>query len=235
MDRSTEPVYYFLHQIRIRKIVFDDSTDVTIFGSVPDDDDDENSIAFDFLCKFEILTDILLSANNKDESDLIIKIISEKLSVKLEIPTIIDIENIFGRELFFCNLVFKVSTPYEKDENGKLYPVRDNCYYIESVEDKAEFFKREGEYFNFKEHRKEIPKDLLQQALDSLEIIDNSNESKTDEEQFSEYLNVLDNAFKYYLQLLEKKFPEKEARERTGLNDELLFRIALLNNKILNK
>lgn len=229
MDNYYEPEHFFLYEIRVRQIIFDESADVTIFGSIPDENDYEKSISWDFLCSFALLTDILLFADDKDKGDLLIKIISEKLSAELEIPTVIDVEDIFDKELIFSNLVYEVYPLYEKDENGDMRPTNENCYFIEAIEDKDEFFKREGDNYKFKEHTTKIPTDILEAALNNLE------NTKTEEEQLSEYLSVLDNAFKYYLQLLSKNFSEKEARKRAGLGDELLFRIAVLNNKIINK
>lgn len=229
MDNSYDPKHFFLYEIRVQQIIFDESADVTIFGSIPNENDYEKSISWEFLCSFALLTDILLFADDKDKGDSLIKIISEKLSAELEIPTVIDVENIFGKELIFSNLVYEVYKPHEKDENGEWQPTKDNCYFIETIEDKDEFFKHEGDNYKFKEHTEKIYDDLLEEALKILE------DAKTDEEQLSEYLVVLDNAFRYYLQLLSKQFLEKEARKRAGLGDELLFRIAVLNNKIINK
>ncbi len=108
MDNNDVNEPYFLYEIRIRQIVFDESTNVTIFGALPDEDDYEISIDWDFICNFDLLTDILLFADNKVKGDLLIKIISEKLSAELEIPTVIDLVDIFGREIIFSELVYEV-------------------------------------------------------------------------------------------------------------------------------
>lgn len=224
MKNYYDPEHFFLYEIRVQQIIFDESADVTIFGSLPNENDYEKSISWEFLCSFALLTDILLFADDKEKGDLLIKMISDKLSVELEIPTIIDVENIFGKEVIFSNLVYEVYKPHVKDENGEWQPVKDNCYFIETIEDKDE-----GDNYKFKEHTEEICDDLLEEALNNLEG------AKSDEEKLSEYLVVLDNAFRYYLQLVSKQFSEKEARKRAGLGDELLYRMAVLNNRIINK
>ncbi len=248
MEDNYEPEYFYLYEIRMRQIIFDESSDVTIIGGVPDEDEYRESISWDFLCPFGLLTDILLLGEvDNPKCDLIIKLISEKLSTDFESPAEIDLLEIFGKEVFICNLVFKVYNPYQQDELGIWKPINDNCYFIDSIEDKNEFFKREGENYNFKVHFKENDEDLLNKALEILGIekdsfeelseedIEKINRIKSDEQQLSDYFFILENAFKYYTQLLKKEFSEKEARKRAGLSDELLFRIASLKNKIKYK
>ncbi len=229
MDNPYDPEYFFLYEIRIRQIIFDETSDVTIFGSIPEESDYEQSVEWDFLCSFGLLTDLLMYADEKDEGDMLIEMISDKLGSPFEIPTVIDVENLFGRELIFSNLIYETYKPHEKNKYGIWEPTNDNCYIINSIEQKSEFFKREGENFKFNEHSQCQPYDLLEEALKQ------AGKEKTHQEQLAEYPIVLDNAFKYYEQLLLKEFTEKEARKRSGLGDELLFRIATLNNKILNK
>lgn len=62
-----------------------------------------------------------------------------------------------------------------------------------------------------------------------------SRKTKDPKEELSEYLVILNNAYKYYLQLLSVEFPETLAREKSGLTDELLFRIAGTYHKIMRK
>ncbi len=223
MDDNNDYEDGFIYEIRIRQIVFDESTSVTILGSLPNEDDYETSIPWDFLCTFSILTDILLFANDKEKGDLLIKIISEKLSSELEIPTVIDVVEIFGKELHFTNLVYEV-TKVEDD------PKYNDCYFIDSIEDKDKFFKREGENFNFREHRyKEDIEILLGKSLSELES------KSSNEAQMAEYMLLLDTAYNYYLQLLEKDFSEKDARNVAGLTNELMFRIANINHQMINE
>ena len=179
MDNYYDPEHFFFYEIRVQQIVFDESADVTIFGSIPNENDYEKSISCDFLCSFSLLTDILLFADDKDKGDLLITMISEKLSAELENPTVIDVVNIFGRELIFSNLVYEVYKPHEKDENGVWQPTKDNCYFIETIENKDEFFKRVDKNYKFKEYAEKIGDDLLEEALGNIENV------KTHEEQLS--------------------------------------------------
>ena len=218
-----DPKYYYLQEIFISEIIFDESESVTIFGYLPDQKNDE-LVRWDFLCSFSLLTDILLFAN--EQGDYLIKTISEKLSTKLEIPTVIEVESVYGKPLIIDSLIFQVYKPYEK-ENGVWQPVDDTCVVIDSIESKEKFLFEKSEKYISKLIDGEITTDLLDEALGNLK-------QNPNEEQLSDYLIILDNAFKYYLQLFKKDFTEKESRKRSGLNDELLYRIAFFNNKIIN-
>lgn len=228
MEKVYDAEYYLLDEIRVRQILFDESDGVTIFGALSAKDDYETSIPWDFICEFGLLTDILMFADNKEEGDLLISIISEKLSKELEIPTVIDMEDLFGGELYFTKLIFKVYRPHEKDENGIWQPDEDDCYFIESIESQTEFYKN-NESNKKQSNESGVAYDALESALSVLGI------SKPPEDQLSDYFIILHNAHRYYLQLLAKGFSEKKARKRAGLSDELLFRISLLNNQIITK
>lgn len=62
-----------------------------------------------------------------------------------------------------------------------------------------------------------------------------SRKTKDPKEELSEYLVILNNAYKYYLQLLAVEIPENIARGKSGLSDELLHRIAEAYYKIMKK
>lgn len=51
--------------------------------------------------------------------------------------------------------------------------------------------------------------------------------------ELSEYLRLLSDLFGSYIQLVNAGFKKKEARERVGLKDKLLFKIAELQNQII--
>ncbi|HTM67182.1 MAG TPA: hypothetical protein VL093_12720 [Flavipsychrobacter sp.] len=220
MDNTYEPDYFFLFELRIRQIAFDEGIDVTIFAGIPDDEDYEKSIPLDLVCDFGLLNDILLFAQDPDQGDLLIQQFSEKLSSKFETPAVIDIENIIGAEMVFSNFILKVYKPHERNEKGDWQPIEDNCVIIDSVLPQSEFDKQ-------KEDRA-VHDELLEAAFGHIDY------DKRNKEELSDYLILLDNAFKYYLQLCSKDFPKREARKRSGLQDELLFRIATLNHKIIS-
>lgn len=227
MQNAYDADYIFLEEIRIRQIIFDESDSVTIFGALADKDDYNTSIRCDFLCNFGLLTDILMFADKKDQGDLLIKIISEKLSTELEIPTVIDMDDIFGGELYFTKLIFKVYKPHEKDENGIWQQTDENCYFIESIARQTEFSQQNES--NSNQSIENGTEDPLERALNILGI------SKSAKDQLSDYFIILNNAYRYYSQLIAKDFTEKEARKRAGLSDELLFRISILNSQIINQ
>lgn len=224
-DNSYDPKYYYLDEIYISAIVFDQTENLSIFGYLHDEKNGDLK-RWDFFCGFSFLTDILLFAG--EEGDTLIKIISEKVSQELEIPTVIDVENLFEKPLLVNTIVLTVYQPHEKDEHGIWQPSNDNTLYIDSIESKEIFLKKSSDPYISKVIGGEIMQDLLDEAL-------NSMKEDPDEQHLADYLVVLNNAFRYYLLLIAKDFTEKESRKRAGLADELLFRIAYFNNKVLNK
>lgn len=201
-----QPNYKFIDDIQISEIVFDgESSDVTLFGYVANDDKTKYSRG-DFICDFAMLTDVLLHLG--ETADPIIERITEILSYDfVESPTVVDLENILGRELTIRDLVLKVYVPKSEDENGEwVENLDDKCYFIDSITSKSDFLEKQKNEKQFAEYQ-----DML-----------------------SDHFILLDNALNYYKQLTARGFAEKEARKRSGLSDELLFRIAFLNNKIFN-
>ena len=85
---------------------------------------------------------------------------------------------------------------------------------------------------------------LIEISDESIYIIDNveSNESFENKKPSNEYLNdqlsnyfiLLDNAYKYFLKLLSLDITEKDARKKSGLKNELLFRMAKINHLLIN-
>ena len=71
--------------------------------------------------------------------------------------------------------------------------------------------------------------------IDSVDSEENYSENKAESlnEELSEYFILLNNAYQYYLQLRKIDVPDKQARKKAGLKDELLFRIAVINYKII--
>lgn len=224
MSNAYDPQYFYLNEIYISEIVFDQSENISLFCYLLDEGQNK-LVRWDIFSDFTFLTDILLFSG--EDGEVIIKIISEKLSEEFEIPTVIDIENLFSKPLYVDSFIFKVYKPQEKDANGNWHPINDNNLYMDSMEIKEEFLTRQPDAYIAKIKDGEIIYDLLEEALSNLSI-------DPYQKQLNEYLNVLDNSFKYYTILLNKEFTEKEARRRSGLSDELLYRIAFYNNKIIN-
>jgi hypothetical protein len=224
MSNAYNPQYFHLDEIYISEIIFDESENISLFCYLFDEGQNK-LVRWDLFSDFTFLTDILLFAGN--EGEVIIKILSEKLSVHFDIPTVINIEELFDKPLYVDSFIFKVYRPHEKDENGIWHPANDNYLYMDSMEVKEEFLTRQPETYIAKIKDGKIIYDLLEEALSNIPI-------DPYQKQLTEYLNVLENAFKYYLILLNKEFTEKEARRRAGLSDELLYRIAFYNNKINN-
>lgn len=206
MENGYEPNYRKIDEIYISEIIFEkdkDVTDVTIFGYY-ENPFEENLKRVDYCCDFSVLTDLLIYA--EEEGEILINIIAEKLDESTnEIPSIIDVENLLGSPLKIENIILTIYKPFEKDENG---------IWKETSNNKDEF------YFIDKLELKD-------------EIENKNNEVVKHQKDLSNYLLLLNNAYKFYLQLRELKIKEKEARSKSGLKDELLFRIAYLNYKII--
>jgi hypothetical protein len=208
MNNTYEPNYKQIDEIYIREIIFEkdkNSTDVTIFGYYENPFEVELQ-EVDYVCDFSILTDLLIFANENGE--YIIKAITEKLDDDdTEIPSRIDVENIFGKPLKIDNIILTIYKPFEQDDLGNWKEVnegRDEFYIIDRVELKENLEEKGFEISNC-------------------------------QDDFADHMILLNNAYKYYIQLLEFKISKKEARKRSGLKDELLFRIALLNYQILKQ
>lgn len=87
MNRDTyHPQYFYLDEIYIADIVFDESKNLSLFGYFVDEQS-KDLTRWDFFCGFGMLNDILLFAG--EEREVIIKILSDKLSHPLEIPTVL--------------------------------------------------------------------------------------------------------------------------------------------------
>ena len=204
-DNKYDPKYCYIDEIYLKEIIFEksaSSTDVTIFGYY-DNPYEEDLVRVDYWCQFSTLTDLLIAANENGEP--IITAITEKLNdTDPEYPTVIDVENMFGKPLKIEDIVLTIYRPMEQDENGEWKEEEWEAFYIlESVEPKEAFEQKKASKTNLKS-------------------------------QLDEHLILLDNAYKYYLQLLDLDISKKSARKKAGLKDELLFRMAVINHQIIN-
>ncbi len=212
-----DPTYHYLNTIYISQIVFDETEFVTLFGYLVDEKKKE-FVGWDFLANFSQLNDMLLSTIN--ESDTIIEILAEKLSQKYDSPTIIDVVNLFTKPIEINSFVFKVYKPHEEDENGEWKPTKDSCLFIDELI-KKETFEEMNPFITFsKVENGKLSENKLIQAI-------NNNETKRNDNAFKGYITILKQAQKQYVLLIKKGFSEKDARKRTGLEDELLFKMAL--------
>jgi hypothetical protein len=198
-----KPDYRKIHEIYLNQIIFEkklNSTAVTIFGYY-EDSDIKDLVRVDYWCEFSVLTDLLLSA--KEDGEPIINAITEKLNDNdQEYPTVIDVENMFGKPLKIDGSILTIYRPKEKNENGEWEEDDDDVIYIiESIEVKESSGKEEKSKENLRE-------------------------------QLNENFTLLESMYKYYSQLLKLGDTEKSAREKAGLNDDLLFKITVLNHKI---
>lgn len=202
MNNLSNPEHQYIEHIFIKTIVIDDTENVTLFGYLSGNDITD-LIPYDFVCKFNILTDLLLLGEKF--GDQIIELVSDTLTKELEIPTIIDLKEIYGRILYVEDIKLQVFAPDEKDENEVWIPCTDNCYYIESLQSK--------------EHTEH----------NDIKLVPITDIYKA---ELKKYAVTLYRAYRYYKQLSVKKKSKKLARKRAGLSDKLLFKMAKLHYKI---
>ncbi len=226
MDEFTyEPEFHYLDEIYLSQIVVDDTENISVFAYLLD----AKTVRlkkWSFFCQLSQLTDILISLD--DKGDRIIQELSTLLSTDYDIPTIVGIEDILHESLLVDKFVFKVYVPHELNEHGDWVPSSDNCLFIEDVELRTDFIKRNNglQYISCIKNGK-IMKDLLDEALNNLTKVSCTK-------QLYAYLEILDSSFKIYKSLFIKGFSEKKARKNSGLEDELLFQISLANHKSIN-
>ncbi len=135
-----------------------------------------------------------------NEGDEVIKVLSSKLSSQYDIPTIIMMEDVINSSLRITDVVLKIYKPHNKNENGEWVPTSESLYFIDSIAAK-EVFERSPEGREY----------FIREAL-------------------SKHLSLLNVAYMYYTHLIKLGFNEKQARKKSGLKDELLFRIAYFNH-----
>lgn len=210
MTDKYKPNFHKIDEIYLKEIVFEKSiehSEVTIFGYYLHTETEE-LIRIDYLCDFSALTDLLIFA--KEEGEPIIEAISEKLNSDVdEYPIIIDVENIFGKPLKIDGILLTIYLPFEENQNGEWIESTDKTFYIiDSIE----------------------RWDLLDEALSRISTTEDTTELK-----LSELYILLNNAYLFYEQLLSFGISPKAARKQSGLKDELLFRIAGLNNLLIIK
>lgn len=70
----------------------------------------------------------------------------------------------------------------------------------------------------------------------SKDLVDDNKASVENlQDQLADYFIMLDNSYKYFLQLMSLDISEKNARKKSGLKNEFLFRIATINHLIIKK
>lgn len=204
-----EPNYIHLNEIYIQEIVLDaeyDSEEVTIYG-YHENADTNTEISYG--CNTGMLSDLIIAA--KEDGELIADLVASKLDEGIpeedpEEPIIVYVMGILGKPLKISNVVITIYRPMEQDESGMWKEVDDkNFYFIDNIETQEKF----------EQSKTSEKKDVMKQLYD--------------------YLITLDIQYKLYTQLLALDIKEKEARKRTGLKDEVLYRIAVLNHQLMNK
>lgn len=203
---TSQPNYFHIDNFEIAEIIFDEETaDVTLNGRFYKISGGEPTNCV-FSCDFRILGDILMKSG--ENTTPIIDLISKKLSMDfIESPTIIDLNNLLEDNLWITGLTLKLYKLQEDDENEEWDKELDNVYVIDSIVSKKE---------------KEKIKVKADTKLEDAQIL------------WDDYLQLLDNAMEYYIQLRQRGFEEEDAKQRTGLKDELLFRLGMVNNNIKN-
>lgn len=203
---ASEPNYFYTNNFEISEIIFDEeSADVTLNGRFYIDSGGEATKCV-FSCDFRILGDILMRTG--ENTTQIIDLITEKLNKDfIESPTVIDLNTIFDDDLWVSDVTLKLYKLQDGNENDEWDKRLDNVYVIDSIVSNEE--------------KKKIKK---------------KTETKLEDAQllWDDYLQLLDNAMEYYIQLRQRGFEEEDAKQRTGLKDELLFRLGMAYNTIKN-
>lgn len=200
-----EPKYEHIDEIYLKEIVFEKDKDSNdvTIFGYYENPFEEELKRVDYCCPFSILTDLLLFAG--EDGDPIIGAIADKLNDDdCEYPSVIDVENLFGNPLKIEDIILTIYRPMEQDENGEWIEIQDDdLLYIIDSIESKQIFENQK---------------------------DNSSELKN---KLAEHFIILQNSYKYYLQLLSIGLSEKNSRKKAGLKDELLFRMAIINNEII--
>ena len=223
MDPNTyEPKYLYLNEIYIAELVFDNGDGLSLFGYLKDWHSSK-LVRWDFFSDFSQLTDILLNCGEAGEK--LIEVLSKSLLEIVEIPTVIDVEQQLNTLLKVDQFIFKVYLPNEKNNTGEWHPINDKCLFIDAIAPKEKFIlENPSIYISFCK-RGAIMGDHLDEAIANI-IVDPI------QEELDELLMTLNKAYNLYEKLLYQKFSEKKARKMAGLNDDFLFKIAEINNRL---
>ncbi len=204
MSKSYEPKYKQINEIYLKEIVFEKSLDST----------DVTIFGYyenppeEYLKRVDYCCEFSLLTDlllfAKEDGEPIIKAITDKLTDDdTEIPTVIDVENLLGHLLKIENIILTIYRPMQEEEDGTWKENESEELYFIDSVETKEKFKRE--------------KATTTKLRDAL----------------SDHFILLENAYRYYLQLLSFEFTEKIARKKSGLQDELLFRMAVINHQII--
>lgn len=118
--------------IAISQIVFDRSDWVTIWGYLIKDG---TRLKMDFLLTFDMLNKLLRLSG--DTGDKVQMLIVEKLERDLEEPTVLDLEELFGKAPYFDGCRIEVSNTGIQDEKGR-WTTDSHCLSIDDVSPKWE-------------------------------------------------------------------------------------------------
>lgn len=207
MEEAYKPNYLTVQDIYAKDIFFEfdvSNTDVTIHGSLKSSFN-YGFIDFTYACEFKVLVDILTIMDD-EKSDIILESITKQLENPDPIgPGIVNIEGKFGEPILLEDQRFKIYKPQERNALNNWNEVKDDIYIIESVEWAPNWFPRTNtSWVN---------------CPDNFKV------------ELDQYMKILNLSFIYYKRLIELGISDKNARRRTGLKDELLYRIAYLKNK----
>ena len=223
MDPNTyEPKYFYINEMYISELVFDKGDGLSLFGYLKDRHTNK-FVRWDFFSDFNQLTDILLECG--EEGEKLIDVLSNTILEIVEIPTVIDVEQYLDTLLKVDQFIFKVYQPYEQDGVGNWYPSNDHCLFIDAITLKEVFLTdNPSTYISFCK-KGAIVTSLLYEAISNI-VIDPL------QEELDELLVTLNKSYMVYQELLTQNFNEKKARKMAGLNDDFLFKIAELNNRL---
>ncbi len=204
-----QPNYEYFSHLRITDIVFDETRVLaTLFGQYREYGSAEYQDC-DFVCEFDLLGTLLLLAGER--ADGVIEALSTGLMADyIQSPTVIDVNALAGGPLEITGAGIKVYRPHVQDQEGKwVADMEDNCYCIAAAE---------SDY-------KPMP---LGAKVAAASRTNSNHFSKA----FEDHLALLRQSYEHYKNLLDQEFSKKSARRQAGLTDDMLFRLALLQDGV---
>ena len=220
-----QPNYEYFSHLKLTDIVFDETRDLaTLFGQYKE----HQSAPYqecDFVCEFDVLGDLLLYAG--EAADGITEALANGLTADyIASPTVIDITALAGAALEINDVQLKVYRPHEQNESGEWVESEDaDCYCIASVQDQQTGVPE------FRENLlpTALPRHITPNRIPPVET-KTAKHLQHFADAFAAHLELLRESYQHYRNLVNQEFSKKSARRQSGLTDDMLFRLARLQD-----